>query len=180
MSSSSSVLTKVARVSGIALLTASTTAAITHQPSYASGTTFFCAVSKGYPTTFAKTNSGRKIPMIRWVPNNYFPSKLSPIQRCKEVSDRFQRSYDNGTLKTIISGTLNRQPVVCAAATTYDTCNNNNLLFTLKRGTNAKQAVERLLDRAGLAAGRILNQNSDNTQIYVDFDTYLNSIKPES
>ncbi len=179
MSSSSSTLTKVARVSGIALLTISTIAAIANQPSYASGTTFFCANSKGYPTTFAKTYNGRKIPMIRWVPNNYFASKLSPAQRCREVSDRFQRSYDNGTLKTIISGTLNKQPVVCAATTTYDTCNNNNLLFTLKRGTNAKQAVERLLDRAGLAAGRILNQNSDNTQIYVDFDTYLNSIKPE-
>ncbi|MGJ5672148.1 MAG: COP23 domain-containing protein [Nostochopsis sp.] len=179
MSSSSSTLTKVARVSGIALLTISTIPAITNQPSYANSTTFFCANSKGSPTTFVKTDNGRKIPMIRWISNNYFSSNLSPTQRCREVSNRFQRSYDNGTLRTIISGTLNKQPVVCAAGSTYDTCNENNLLFTLKRGTNAKQAVESLLDRRGLAAGRILNQNSNNTQIYVDFDTYINSIKPE-
>ena len=114
--------------------------------------------------------------IIRWVSSKYFSSKLTPLQRCQEVSYRFQRSSDNGTLKTLITGTLNGQPVVCAGASTNDTCTEKTLLFTLKRGSNAKQAVERLLDRRALAAGQIQNQSSDNTQIYIDFDTYLNSV----
>ncbi len=63
----SPMLTKVVRFCGIALLTTLTTTTIIHQPSYASSTTFFCAKSKGVPVTYAKSQNGRRIPMIRWV-----------------------------------------------------------------------------------------------------------------
>ncbi len=175
----SPTLTKIARVCGIALLTIFITTAIVHQPSYASNTKFFCGQSKGIPVTFARREDGRRVAMIRWVSSNFFSSKLTPLQRCKQVSQRFQKNFDNGSLRTIITGTLNGQPVVCAAASTNDACTNNTLLFTLKRGANARFVVERLLDQRGLASGKIQDQSGDNTQIYVDFDTFLNSAQVE-
>jgi hypothetical protein len=173
------MLTKVARVSGVALLTIFTTTAIIHQPSYADGTTFFCAKSKGVPVTYAKTQNGRRIPMIRWVSSNYFSSDLTPLVRCKQVAQRFQKNYDNGSLKNIITGTLKDYPVVCAAVSRNDDCTSDTLLFTLKRGANATHAVESLLDRRALGAGKVQQQSGDNTQILIDFNIYLNSVPEE-
>jgi hypothetical protein len=115
--------------------------------------------------------------MIRWVES--FSPKMSPLERCKQVSYRFQRNYDQGVLNTIITGKMNGHPVVCAAESTNDDCTERTLLFTLKPGTNAKRVVERLLDRNALAAGKILNQSTDNTQIYIDFNIYLHSLPSE-
>ncbi|OKH14085.1 hypothetical protein NIES592_12295 [Fischerella major NIES-592] len=175
----SPMLTKVVRFCGIALLTTLTTTTIIHQPSYASSTTFFCAKSKGVPVTYAKTQNGRRIPMIRWVSSNYFPSDLTPLVRCQQVAYRFQKNYDNGSLKNIISGTLQNYPVVCVAVSRNDDCTSDTLLFTLKRGANARQAVESLLNRHALAAGKVQQQSGDNTQILVDFNIYLNSLPEE-
>src|SRR5690348_15669534 len=94
----------------IASLTVSTITTIISQPSYARGTTFFCAKSKGIPITFARTQDGRKVPMIRWISQDYFSQQWPVERRCQEVSRRFQRSYDNGTLKYIKTGTLRGEP----------------------------------------------------------------------
>ncbi|NEU77160.1 hypothetical protein PI95_032850 [Hassallia byssoidea VB512170] len=169
----SPTLTKVA-ICAVAMLLTITTAP--PQPSYASNRKFFCAQSKGVPVTFARREDTRKIPIIRWV---YSYSSLTPLQRCREVSRRFQRSYDNGTLKTIITGRLNKQSVVCAVVSTNDVCSDRTVLFTLKPGSNAKLAVQSLFDRRALASGQIQNQSNDDTQIYIDFDTYLNNLQPE-
>jgi hypothetical protein len=104
---------------------------------------------------------------------------MTAFERCKQVSQRFQRSSDNGTLKTITNGTVNGYPVVCAVANTFDTCTTDNVLFTLPRGSNSRIVVERLLDPSGLAAGRIVNQGLDKSQVYVDFAAYLNKVQPE-
>lgn len=53
------------------------------------------------------------------------------------------------------------------------------VLFTLKPGSNAKVVVQSLFDRRALASGQIQNQSNDDTQIYIDFDTYLNNLQPE-
>lgn len=168
------MLTTVA-ISSIALLTALTTTAINNQSSYAAERKFFCDQTKGVPITFARREDGAKIPMIRWV-TSY--SSLTPLQRCQEVSRRFQKNYDNDTLKTMITGTLNKQPVVCAAVSTNDVCTNRTVLFTLKPGSDPKLAVQRLFDRRGLASGEIQNQ-SKNGQVYIDFNMYLNNVQPE-
>jgi hypothetical protein len=73
---------------------------------------------------------------------------------------------------------MNGYPVVCAGASTNDTCTSRTVLFTLRRGSNPRKAAEALLDQRGLASGRIQNQNGDNTQIYVDFDTFLENVQP--
>lgn len=173
------MLIKIGRVSGIALLSGLTTIAILHQPSYANRPTFVCETNKkGTPVTYASTSYGKKIPIIRWVDQESFP-KFSPLERCREVSRRFQTNYDQGNLKRIITGKVGKYPVVCAAISTNDDCTEKTVLFTLSPGTNAKRVVEKLLDARGLAAGEIHNQNGNDSQIYVDFNTYLNHVKPE-
>ena len=106
-------ITKLLRVCGIASLSALSLTTYLNLPSYAQSTTFFCAVNKGVPVTYARTPRG-KIPMIRWVDNS-FGGRWTPQQRCADVSQRFQRNYDNGTLKFITTGTLKGNRVVCAA-----------------------------------------------------------------
>jgi hypothetical protein len=171
-------LSKVFKTSGVALLATFTTITIFHQPSYGDRILFSCKVTKNTPTTYVRTSLGQEIPIIRWV-QNFFPG-ITPLERCRQVSRKFQVNADQGFLKTITTGKINGYPVVCAAKSTNDSCTSQTVLFTLKPGTNPKIAVERLLDRRGLAAGKVSNQSSDDNQIYVDFETYLYNIPPES
>ncbi|AUT01960.1 hypothetical protein CLI64_17060 [Nostoc sp. CENA543] len=162
----------------IALLTITVT-----QPSRAEGTTFYCAKNKGIPVTFARTQDGKKVPIIRWVSSNYFPPPWTAQRRCAEVSRRFQRNYDNGRLRRIKTGTLRGEPVVCAAMNQNSACTDNTLLFTLKRGTDPNAIVRRLFDRRALAAGNALNEsasNSESSPVDIDFDIYLQNATTDS
>jgi hypothetical protein len=119
-------------------------------------TIFYCGLSpQGVPTTYAKTSS-REVPLIRWV-STYFQN-YTRTQRCQEVSGRFQDAYRNGSLNYITVGTQNQQPIVC-------TSRNGNgcdqLLFTLKPGTNPAQVVQHLNNlRIGYASTGPLKQSS--------------------
>ena len=165
-------------LTGLALALGATTAF--NQPSYAEGATFFCRKSDGVPVTYARTPRG-DVPMIRWVDNNSFPPTWTPERRCQEVSQRFQRNYDNGMLITLKTGTLKGQPVVCAAVSQDSPCTDRTMLFTLKPGSNANRIVESLLDRRGLAAGKIVNQSgcTDECPIYMNVDLYLDNATVE-
>lgn len=58
-------MTSLVRLCGIASLSALSITTYFNLPSYAQSTTFFCAVNKGVPVTYARTPRG-KVPMIRW------------------------------------------------------------------------------------------------------------------
>jgi len=168
----------------LASLTALTTIATINQPSHAKGETFYCGKSKSkdIPVTFVRTQDGRKIAMVNWTSNSYFPPPWTAQRRCDEVSRRFQRSNDNGTLKNITTGTLKKgklqYPVVCAGTEQNATCTDDNLLFTLKRGVNPSATLRRLLDSKGLASGNTLNESAGDT-INIDFQLYLNNATVE-
>lgn len=81
------------------------TSVIISQPSNAGNNRFFCGIINREPVTFARTARGN-VSVIRWVSNNYFPPPWTAQRRCQEVAKRFQRNYDNGTLRYINSGTL--------------------------------------------------------------------------
>jgi Circadian oscillating protein COP23 len=130
---------------------------------------YYCDQYDGIPTTFVSTNRG-ELPMIRWVSVN-LPS-ATPEQRCQTVSGNFQRAYENGNLKFITTGQMNNQPVVCTTASRGGSC--QDLLFTLKPGSNPKTILRRLLDRRGLAAGNPLEQAGE--EFYLDFEDYLNRL----
>jgi Circadian oscillating protein COP23 len=172
------VLTELMKTSAVASLTAFATTAIIQQPSYAGGTTFYCGKSKDVPITYARTQDGKNVPLVRWASNNYFPPPWTAQRRCSEVSRRFQKNYDNGTLKNIKTGTIRGEAVVCAAIKSGSPCTDSTLLFTLKRGANPSATVRSLLDRRGLAAGNALNESGGDT-INIDFDAYLNNITNE-
>jgi hypothetical protein len=93
------MLRKYVTFVSLGLIIALTISTIIHQPSYASNSTFVCEMHQGIPTTFVKTSDGKKLPLIRWTSSD-FP-KLTPLNRCRQVSYKFQKSFDNGTLKTI-------------------------------------------------------------------------------
>lgn len=175
---SSQVLTWGARAFGVGVVTTFVTVTILNQPSYAGHATFRCDTSqykgKAVPTTFVSTQDGKQVPLIYWI-SDYFRG-VTPQQRCQQVSYRFQRSYDNGTLRYIKTGILKKEPVVCATAEKNAACTNKNLLFTLKRGSNPDATARQLFDRRALAAGNATNQSrgdTSNDPVNIDVDAFL-------
>ncbi|MDF5718086.1 MAG: COP23 domain-containing protein [Rhizonema sp. NSF051] len=102
---------------------------------------FFCGINKAVPTTLIKTSRG-EIPLISWISASDFTNK----SRCQEVSARFQKSYENGTLNYLTAGTLNGQPAICTGDRKNAPCTDSTLLFTLKRGTDPQKTLQALLD----------------------------------
>jgi hypothetical protein len=157
------------------LVVSLSTNAIFSQPSNAVSNRFFCGIFNKDPVTFARTARGN-VPVIRWSSSNYFPPPWTAERRCQEVAKRFQRNYDNGTLRYINSGSLNGESVVCAAVRKDDACTDKTLLFTLKRGTDADATLQRLMDRRGLASGYILSETGPGA---VDVERYLDEAPVE-
>ncbi|MGB7444949.1 MAG: COP23 domain-containing protein [Coleofasciculaceae cyanobacterium] len=152
------------------------------QPSYAQSSEFFCGINKGEPTTFVRTLWGN-IPIIRWVDDS-FPSPWSPSKRCKLVSARFEKFYQNGTLKYLKAGQLRGQPVLCVAGYKGGNCLPNGVLVTLKPGVNPQRTLEQLLNKdtrtkgQPMAMGELQTGNNFITEVnnatYFDIERFLN------
>jgi hypothetical protein len=175
---SSQVLRWGVRVFGVGILSAFVTITNLTQPSYAGDATFRCDTSKykgkTIPTTFVFTQDGRKLPLINWVSDSF--TGLTTQQRCQQVTYRFQRSYDQGTLRYIKTGILNGQPVLCATPKKNAACTDKTLLFTLKRGSDPDATARQLFDRRALAAGNTTNQSGGDTSndpVNIDVEAYL-------
>jgi Circadian oscillating protein COP23 len=109
---------------------------------------FYCGMSRGVPATLVRTPRGNK-PMIRWV-DSAFPPPWTPEKRCEEISARFQRFFDNGTLNFLRAGRSNGQSVLCVASYKGGSCLPNGVLVTLKADKNPRDIMQQLLDnRAG-------------------------------
>jgi hypothetical protein len=158
-------------LTGLALALGTT--ALVSQPSYAIGTTFYCGTRNGAPATIARTSRG-DIPMIRWVSNDFTRLKYTPRQRCQEVSARFQNFNDNGTLKFIRTGTVNKYPVLCLASSSGGACAPKAVIVTLQTGSNPQVVLDRLLDLRARAAGKALDLGGSQLIFYQDGDAYLN------
>ena len=78
-------------------------------------TSFVCGKSQGTPATIARTKKG-DFPIILWSSEAMSDAGFTPQLRCQQVSARFQSFYRNGRLKSLTTGTLNNQPVICATA----------------------------------------------------------------
>jgi hypothetical protein len=172
-------------------LTVLSLAAIYQPPASAQRTSFHCDSTKSPPTTYIKSR-GRKSAVIRW---NLGVGKRSATERCRLVSQRFQRQYDSGNLRFFKTGYLNGYPVVCAARTSGDRCSNRMLLFTLTKGSNPNTVLAKLFNLNSLAGSAVINQSGVSTtnpgdprssrdadladeQTY-SFDTYLQTLPNE-
>jgi hypothetical protein len=170
-------LIRIAKNSTLVFLGVFSSVAIASESSDAANQDFYCAIYGGVPFTYANYQDGSQRRMIRW--SDSLSSRMTPRQRCMEVSRRFQINKDNGNLRTIISGTINNSPVICAARNSYDSCTRGTLLFTLRRNDNPDDVLRRLFDPYAYEKGLILNQGSNSSQVVIDFQTYLNHLKPE-
>jgi hypothetical protein len=137
-------------------------------PSYAANVQFYCNTSGSLPTTIARNSvTGASREVIRWYSEYFSGSGYDPMSRCQEVSGRFQRAYNDGSLNYVTAGIVNGMPVVCAASP-GGSCNPGNLLFTLKRGVNAAATLQRLFDVRDLG-GAALYESEGATYINVKY-----------
>ena len=124
-----------------ALLTSSTVAiatAILPQPSQAQSISFRCIDDNaGIPTTYAVTPDGTK-PVIKWK-SRYFPD-YPPMERCNEVTARFNNFNSKSMMQDLTTGWVNRHPVVCVTFS----CSSDTVLFTLRPDQNPEQVLQEL------------------------------------
>lgn len=107
-------------------------------------TNFVCAKSDGKPATVARTKKG-DVTLVIWSSEGFSEAGFTPQVRCQQVSARFQSMYRSGQLKFISAGTLNKIPVICATTQVSSTCNQQNLLYTLKPESDPQLVIKRLM-----------------------------------
>ncbi len=107
-------------------------------------TSFVCGTYENKPATIAKTARG-DVPIVVWSSAEFSESGFTPTVRCKQVSARFQSFYRSGQLKYITIGTINKLPALCATKQLGNTCNSQNLLYTLKPTSNPQQVIKKLM-----------------------------------
>ncbi len=145
-------------------------------PASAQEPLFTCDNSSGTPTTIVQSPKYGSVRIIEWKTTE-FGERFSPQVRCNTVSQKFQKYAMAGTLKYFTTGTVNRQPVICAVANRNAPCNSESMLYTLKKGSNARTTLKQLLDvRSGSSNGAL---NETESRIYIDFDKVVEA-KAES
>ncbi|MDF5718088.1 MAG: COP23 domain-containing protein [Rhizonema sp. NSF051] len=166
------ILPLLGRVLVATAITISTTATINH-PSYAgSKSKFSCTKLNGIPVTMVKTSRGNE-PMIRWVDRGFISSGYTPQERCQTVSTKFQRYYDNGKLYLTGRDNLNGYPVLCIANRQGASCSPENVLVTLKPGTDPGAALQQILDFRRSAKTPPVELSGSQSVSYVDGNFYL-------
>lgn len=131
--------------------------------------------------------SGDKIPTtVAWIPerkghvrfigwkSEYFnKSGWTPAKRCQEVTQKFQKFYEQGRFNYLVPGQVKGQPVICGFANQGETCNSSNQLFTLKTGTDSKQVIQKLIDISDGKSSEQIFQNSGE-KLYVSVKDFFN------
>lgn len=122
------------------------------------------------PATIARTARG-PVPIIHWVSDWIKNSNWTPQARCEAVADRFQRYYDNGTLKYMRADNSGAYPVICVASRKGGNCLQKNILVTLEPGTNAADVLQQMTDVRSRVGGPL--QLSHDLFFYVDREAYI-------
>lgn len=145
--------------------------------------TYYCAQLNGGWNTFVNTPRGR-VNLINW--GYKFGEDWTPQKRCSAVSQRFQKFLDNGNLKFIRTGNINKQPVLCVANVRGGLCPEENVLITLKEGTDPEGVLVRLVDFRRSVSGQTLTLSADDPgfysdgEFYVDMEKFLETVSLEN
>ncbi len=117
--------------------------------------TYNCVNYRGKPTTVVDTPRGR-IQLIVWESDYFRDSGWSPQKRCQEVTKRFQDFSDQGILKFVTTGKMNKYPVICVGKQVpgggYQ-CQPNGLLITLQMNDNPDKVLRDLFTNAAKVGG---------------------------
>jgi Circadian oscillating protein COP23 len=130
-------------VFGVTLLITQTIGIFANQPSYAGNNKFFCTQESGVPVTKVRTKRGDET-FLRWVVQDF--KKFPPLTRCRAVTARFQRYYDNGQVFITNRDNFQGYPVLCIANRKGTPCTKENILVTLQPGTDSGKALKQMLD----------------------------------
>lgn len=142
------------------------------------GPEFLCDNSGANPATVVRSPQHGDVTMIEWKSDHFSNSGFSPEHRCQKVSTKFQTAYKQGNLKFFTTGLVNRQSVICAVATKSSPCNNNNMLYTLKPGSDPRKTLKQILDIRSGASTNALNETEN--RVYVEFDALVEAKAQEA
>ncbi len=159
---------------------------VSNQPSQAQSRQFTCTSIDKYPVTVVRHPSRGSVPLIVWTNTSHINDTWTAQKRCQEVSDRFQKLQNQGQLKTLKTGTVNGQSVICGLETNQGTCNKKNVLLTMTKERDPNQVLEELLNTRVSASGGAVYLSGDqeghikpaiNTDgtASVDIDQVINS-----
>ncbi|HEY9702267.1 MAG TPA: COP23 domain-containing protein [Allocoleopsis sp.] len=95
----------------------------------------------------------------------YFNNIISPEERCKVVTKKFQEKYESGNLTHLKLGKANGYSIICGVKNIDDPCDKNSQLFTLKSYSNTQKIKQVLDDIMEGSASEPLWQSSGNSPI---------------
>lgn len=135
---------------------------------------YFCQKSSnGVLKTIAETPWGN-IEVINW--KRYVSSEWTPEERCRVVSDRFQKYSENGQISYITTGRMNGQNVICVANQKNGDCarqlSEQGLLFTVTSGKSPDAILLNLMGISRLENLPPINE-SNGDRVYVDINKFL-------
>lgn len=137
---------------------------------------FICASgqenNRTYPTTYVlKSNQihDRK-PLIYWKYDWISSRTITPLERCRSVSNRFQEAANNKSLNFITNSKVKGQPVICTARQIGGKC--VTILLTLRESDDPIQVLHHLKNRLRGRGGEVPRHstNNENNQIYYEID----------
>jgi len=104
-------------------------------------TVFKCVQQGSDWATIAERGTDIKVPLVIWNTKE-FGDNYTPDQRCKIVSERLTKNVaENGgklALLRLMVGELNNNKVMCVVNKGSESCNSENLLFTLSQKNSEK------------------------------------------
>jgi hypothetical protein len=152
---------------------------VASQPTAPTEVTFFCretfdpASNKKIPITYAWVpERNGNIAIIGWKSEFFSKYNMSPSDRCKEATKKFQTAYQNQQLNYLSAGTINGYPVVCGVAEPNDLCTSANELFKLKPHDRPNDVLRQLVDVLEGKTSDMLQQSSSD-QIYLPIKKLL-------
>ncbi|MBD2302451.1 COP23 domain-containing protein [Nostoc sp. FACHB-190] len=142
--------------------------------------TFFCQ------PMFDAASGERITATVAWVPerkgnvhfiawqSGFNRSGWTPEQRCQEVTKNFQKLYDQGRLNYLSHGKRNGNSVICAFASSRETCNATNQLFTVKNVSDPRQVIQKMMNISEGKNNDAIFQSSGD-KLYISVTKILNN-----
>ncbi|MDJ0713682.1 MAG: COP23 domain-containing protein [Prochloraceae cyanobacterium] len=116
------------------------------------------------------------VPIFRWKPELSKQLGLDNLEQCETISNKIQEYYDRGELKYITYGRVGGYPVICAVNGINGTCNQSNILFTLKNSDNPQAVMIALIDIIASRSGNadfLELTSEEQAQLYVSLNELL-------
>jgi hypothetical protein len=159
----SSILVTTAMVAVPSLLRLPTT------ETFAQTQKFFCDTSGSIPATVAQTKRGN-VRLITWE-RVMVGGQYTPLQRCQQVSNRFQEFHSKGWLRFITSGRRGGSNVICVAEAKNQPCRPDGMLFTLSPENKPVQVLTKMFSLGTLITGQEIRETT--SRVYVDFEACM-------